>query len=194
MKKNLIDLSKECPDLIVQIRLGDLLEANKQLIALAKHELEQEIADSKAETYISREKVMEITGKSSTTIWRWQKINYLVPVSSVGGTYRYRMSDVRRIMEGGIGAGGFFRSMNRKIPHALDEHEGNTLGFDEVLIPGARQQVVDETRNVGDADIAIAIAISGSQVDTSRIAGQQVVDQGRYVGNRHIAVAVHVSP
>jgi hypothetical protein len=31
-----------------------------------------------------------------------------------------------------IGAGGFFRSMNRKIPHALDEHEGNTLGFDEV--------------------------------------------------------------
>ena len=83
MKKNLIDLSKECPDLIVQIRLGDLLEANKQLIALAKHELEQEIADSKAETYISREKVMEITGKSSTTIWRWQKINYLVPVSSV---------------------------------------------------------------------------------------------------------------
>ncbi len=101
MKKNLIDLSKECPDLIVQIRLGDLLEANKQLIALAKHELEQEIADSKAETYISREKVMEITGKSSTTIWRWQKINYLVPVSSVGGTYRYRMSDVRRIMEGG---------------------------------------------------------------------------------------------
>jgi len=30
------------------------------------------------------------------------------------------------------GAGVFFRSMNRKIPHALDEHEGNTLGFDDV--------------------------------------------------------------
>lgn len=100
MEKNLIELAKACPDLIVQIRLGDLLEANRQLIAEARQELEQEIADSKAETYISREKVMEITGKSSTTIWRWQNEKYLVPASTVGGTYRYRMSDVRRIMEG----------------------------------------------------------------------------------------------
>lgn len=100
MEKNLIELAKACPDLIVQIRLGDLLEANRQLIAEAKQELEQQIADSKAETYISREKVMEITGKSSTTIWRWQNEKYLVPASTVGGTYRYRMSDVRRIMEG----------------------------------------------------------------------------------------------
>lgn len=104
MEKNLIELAKACPDLIVQIRLGDLLEANRQLIAEAKQELEQEIADSKAETYISREKVMEITGKSSTTIWRWQNEKYLVPASTVGGTYRYRMSDVRRIMEGGDNA------------------------------------------------------------------------------------------
>ena len=101
MRKDLIELAKECPGLQVTISLGELVEANRQLIAEVKQELEQEIADSKAETYISREKVMEITGKSSTTIWRWQKINYLVPVSSVGGTYRYRMSDVRRIMEGG---------------------------------------------------------------------------------------------
>ena len=97
---SLLQLAKACPGLQVTITLGDLLEANRQLIAEVKQELEQQIADSKAETYISREKVMEITGKSSTTIWRWQKINYLVPVSSVGGTYRYRMSDVRRIMEG----------------------------------------------------------------------------------------------
>lgn len=97
---SLLQLAKDCPGLQVSITLGELVEANRQLIAEVKQELEQQIADSKAETYISREKVMEITGKSSTTIWRWQKINYLVPVSSVGGTYRYRMSDVRRIMEG----------------------------------------------------------------------------------------------
>ena len=96
----MIELAKACPDLIVQVRLGDLLEANRQLIAEVKQELEQQIADSKAETYITREKVMEITGKSAVTIWRWQKDKYLVPASTVGGTYRYRMSDVRRIMEG----------------------------------------------------------------------------------------------
>lgn len=100
MNKDLIELAKACPDLIVQVRLGDLLEANRQLIAEVKQELEQQIADSKAETYITREKVMEFTGKSAVTIWRWQKDKYLVPASTVGGTYRYRMSDVRRIMEG----------------------------------------------------------------------------------------------
>ena len=100
MNKDLIELAKACPDLIVQVRLGDLLEANRQLIADVKQELEQQIADSKAKTYITREKVMEITGKSAVTIWRWQKEEYLVPARAVGGTYRYRMSDVRRIMEG----------------------------------------------------------------------------------------------
>jgi predicted DNA-binding transcriptional regulator AlpA len=98
---SLLQLAKDCPGLQVSITLGELVEAIQYAIAETKRELEHEIADSKAETYISREKVMEITGKSSTTIWRWQKLNYLVPVSSVGGTYRYRMSDVRRIMEGG---------------------------------------------------------------------------------------------
>ena len=42
------------------------------------------------------------------------------------------------------GAGRLFsRFMNRKIPHARDEHEGYNLGFDEVLIPTAAQQVID---------------------------------------------------
>lgn len=97
---SLLQLAKDCPGLQVSITLGELVEANRQLIAEVKQELEQQIADSKAETYITREKVMEITGKSAVTIWRWQKDKYLVPASTVGGTYRYRMSDVRRIMEG----------------------------------------------------------------------------------------------
>ena len=59
----------------------------------------------------------------------------------------------------------FFRSMNRKIPHALDEHEGNTLGFDEVLIPGARQQVVDQGGDVADVDAAVLVAIGGCQIN-----------------------------
>ena len=58
------------------------------------------------------------------------------------------------------GAGGFFRSMNRKIPHALDEHEGNTLGFDEVLIPGTRQQVVNKGGDVADVHAVVLVAVS----------------------------------
>ena len=102
MEKNysLLQLAKECPGLQVSITLGELVEANRLLIAEAKRELEQEIADSKAETYVSRAQAMQILGKGSTTLWRWKKLGYLVPVT-VGAIDRYRMSDIRRIMEGG---------------------------------------------------------------------------------------------
>ena len=96
----MIQLAKECPGLQVSITLGELVEANRLLIAEAKRELEQEIADSKAETYVSRAQAMQILGKGSTTLWRWKKLGYLVPVT-VGAIDRYRMSDIRRIMEGG---------------------------------------------------------------------------------------------
>ena len=100
MSKDLIALAKECPGLQVTITLGELVEANRLLIAETKRELEQEIADSKAETYVSRAQAMQILGKGSTTLWRWKKMGYLVPVT-VGAADRYRMSDIRRIMEGG---------------------------------------------------------------------------------------------
>ena len=98
MTKNLIALAKECPDLVVSIKLGELVEANSLLIAETKRELEQTIADQNAETYLSREKVMEIFGVGQTTMWRWQKIGYLVPIN-VGGKRRYRKSDINRILE-----------------------------------------------------------------------------------------------
>lgn len=99
MTKELILLAKECPDLVVSIKLGDLIEANTLLIADTKRELEQLITDQKTETYPSREKVMEMLGVSDATLWRWKKIGYLVPLN-VGGKRRYRMSDVKRILEG----------------------------------------------------------------------------------------------
>lgn len=43
---------------------------------------------------------MEILDVSSTTLWRWKKMGYLLPIT-VGTNDRYRMSDIRRIMEGG---------------------------------------------------------------------------------------------
>lgn len=96
---DLIKIAKECPGLKVEITISDLIEANMMLIAEVKRELEQTIADEKAETYLSREKVAEILEVSKGTLWRWQKLNYLVPIM-VGGKRRYRRSDVKRILEG----------------------------------------------------------------------------------------------
>ena len=99
MTQNLIELAKQCPSLQITITLGELVEANNLLIAEAKRELEQSITDANAETYPSREKVMEILDVSQATLWRWQKSGYLVPIN-VGGKRRYRMCDVKRILEG----------------------------------------------------------------------------------------------
>ena len=99
MITNILSLAKECPNLQVSITLGELVEANKLLVAETKQELEQLITDQNAETYPSREKVMEMLGVCEATLWRWAKNGYLVPLN-VGGKRRYRMSDVNRILEG----------------------------------------------------------------------------------------------
>lgn len=99
MIKNILSLAKECPNLQVSITLGELVEANKLLVAETKQELEQLITDQNAETYPSREKVMEMLDVCESTLWRWAKNGYLVPLN-VGGKRRYRMSDVKRILEG----------------------------------------------------------------------------------------------
>lgn len=96
---NIIQLAKEFPNVTITIKLSDLVEANTILIHETKRELEQLITDQNTETYPTREKVMEILGVSSATLWRWAKIGYLSPLN-VGGKRRYRMSDVRRILEG----------------------------------------------------------------------------------------------
>ena len=100
MYKNLVELAKKCSGLQVTITLGELVEANRLLIAETKRELEQDIADAKAEVYISRFQAMQTLEVSSSTLRRWKRLGYLVPVI-VGANDRYRMSDIRRIMEGG---------------------------------------------------------------------------------------------
>ncbi len=97
---NIIELAKNCPDIIVNIRLSDLIEANQFLIKETQASLEKLVTDANTETYPGVDKVAELLGVTKTTLWRWDKGDYLKPVS-IGGKRRYKMSDVRRILEGG---------------------------------------------------------------------------------------------
>lgn len=99
MTQTLIDAAKQCPGMVVSIKVGDLIEANTVLLANAREQLEQKIADASAETYLSKEKVCQMLDVSATTLWRWEKAGYLVPLV-FGGQKRYRKSDVQRILEG----------------------------------------------------------------------------------------------
>ena len=95
----LLDLMESHPDVIVSIRVADLMQANEELIRRTKQELEQLITDTNTETYPSAKKVAEMLDVDKSTLWRWAKIGYLVPIN-VGGKRRYRMSDVNRILNG----------------------------------------------------------------------------------------------
>ena len=96
---NIQELAQFAPTINLTITAGDLKEFATQLIAETKEQLEQSISDSKAETYLSSEKVMQMMEISKTTLWRWKQRGYLVPVR-VGGNERYRLSDIKKIMEG----------------------------------------------------------------------------------------------
>lgn len=96
---DLIKTLESNPNVIIQVRLSDLIEANQTLIDKTRKDLEQMITDSNAETYPSREKVMQMLEVSNATLWRWDKQGYLKPVN-IGGKRRYRMSDIKKILEG----------------------------------------------------------------------------------------------
>lgn len=103
MEANLIELAKVCPEAIISVKVGDLIKANEALVAKTKEQLEQLITDSATETYPSRQKVAEILDVDLSTLHRWAKRGLLVPIE-IGGKRRYRMSDVRRMLNNGRAA------------------------------------------------------------------------------------------
>lgn len=100
MEANLIELAKACPEAIISVKVGDLIEANEALVAKTKEQLEQLITDNATETYPSRQKVAEILDVDLSTLHRWAKRGLLVPIE-IGGKRRYRMSDVKKMLNNG---------------------------------------------------------------------------------------------
>lgn len=71
------------------------------LTAIVLKMIEEAAATRQAEHLVTAKEAMETLQVSKTTLWRWEKLGYLVPVR-VGGGNRYKYSDIQRIMEGGI--------------------------------------------------------------------------------------------
>lgn len=97
--KNLVILANEFPELTVNVKLSDLLECNRQLIKETRVQLEQQIIESKEESYPTIDEVVSLLNISKTTLWRWAKEKYLNPIE-IGGKRRYRMSDIKKLLEG----------------------------------------------------------------------------------------------
>lgn len=97
MAATIIELAKQCPDVCITVKAGDLIEAVNYCVDKTRKDLEQQITDSKTETYPTPTQVAEILQVDLSTLWRWKNKGYLVPIE-IGGKRRYRMSDVKRIL------------------------------------------------------------------------------------------------
>lgn len=96
---DLIKLAQEAPGTIIAVPVGDLVKANIWLVEKTLADMEHAVAQKNAVTYLTREQVIEKLNIVPSTLWRWQKRGYLVPVK-VGGENRYRSTDIDKILEG----------------------------------------------------------------------------------------------
>jgi excisionase family DNA binding protein len=64
-----------------------------------RKDLERQITDANTETYLSIDQVSKMLNKHRDTLLRWSEKGYLVRLK-IGGEVCYRMSDVKRLLEG----------------------------------------------------------------------------------------------
>ena len=93
-------LAQKFPTMSVTIGLAELTEFGRFMINETKRQIEQSLTDASAEKYLSPQKTAELLDCDISTLWRWNKRNYLNHVE-LGGKRRYRYSDIKRILEGG---------------------------------------------------------------------------------------------
>lgn len=99
MELDIVQIAKECPGTVLAVRVEDLIKANNRLIDKVRADLEREIARQHEIVYYKSEQVVEKLNVDPSTLWRWKKTGYLVPVN-VGGQNRYRSTDIDRILGG----------------------------------------------------------------------------------------------
>ena len=94
---NLYDLLHAADSLNITINAGQLIEAIDYCVHKTAQELER-LRKPEPEQLISRYKAAEILDVDLSTLWRWNKEGYLLPVK-IGGKRRYRMSDVQGLID-----------------------------------------------------------------------------------------------
>ena len=84
-------------NLSVTMTSADLKSFAADLISQTRRELESVIMDEKAEKYLTVKDVTEMLKVNASTIWRWQQSKYLMPLE-VGGSIRYKLSDIKAVL------------------------------------------------------------------------------------------------
>lgn len=81
----------------LEITGQDLRNFSNELINRAVTEVAAAVKAAEEERLLTREEVKEMCNVCDTTLWLWNKRNYL-KVVKVGNKVRYRLTDVKRIL------------------------------------------------------------------------------------------------
>lgn len=93
---NINSLLSADANISVVVSVADLKEF---ALAVANEVMAARQAEREEEKYLSPDEVAEMMGVCTNTLWRWNTQKYLCPVK-VGRKSRYKLSDVKRVMEG----------------------------------------------------------------------------------------------
>ncbi len=95
-KMNIDSLLNADANISVVVSVADLKEFALCVVTEAMAAKE---AEKKEEKYLTPDDVADMVGVSKNTLWRWEKERYLIPIK-VGRKSRYKLSDVKSILEG----------------------------------------------------------------------------------------------
>jgi Predicted site-specific integrase-resolvase len=91
------ELIKSRANVTISITAGELADFADDLVDKTRRNLENKIAESRSEVFYTKEQVCRILSINPSTLWNWDKRDYLKPIK-VGGVNRYRKSDIDRIL------------------------------------------------------------------------------------------------
>ena len=89
------------PDMMLVVKSSELLDMVRFCVLETKKSIEQQLVDASVEKYLSPRKTAEMLDVNLSTLWRWQKQNYLSPIE-LGGKRKYRQSEIDRILKKGV--------------------------------------------------------------------------------------------
>lgn len=95
---NIPEILNSRTNITISVSVNDLKEWHKTVIEDTKEKLENLILSEKAERYLSAKQVSEMLNVDLSTLWRWEQKEYLIP-AKVGGKRRYKLSDVKSLLE-----------------------------------------------------------------------------------------------
>ena len=99
-KMSISELIKSGSNVTLAVAPNDLEEFAKDIVERTKREIERELEETNSEVYYTADQTADKFSVDRTTLWRWAKRGYLVPIK-VGGLVRYRRSDVVKILNHG---------------------------------------------------------------------------------------------